>query len=151
MGFFEQIIINLGSSTWWIFGLALLLAEMLLPGMVLIWFGVAALIVGSVVWFAPLIDWRIQLVAWALLSVALLLIGRRYFRRPQAGEDTLLNDRAARFVGRVFTLAEPIVESSGRLKIDDTVWRVTGPDLPAGTRVAVTGTDGSQLKVERQG
>jgi len=60
-----------------------------------------------------------------------------------------LNRRAETYVGRTFTLERPIVDGRGRLKVDDTVWLVEGPDLPAGTRVQVTGTDNTRLRVER--
>jgi membrane protein implicated in regulation of membrane protease activity len=45
-------------------------------------------------------------------------------------------------------LTEPIVEGSGRVAIDDSIWQVRGPDAPAGTRVVVTGADGSVLTVK---
>jgi membrane protein implicated in regulation of membrane protease activity len=45
-------------------------------------------------------------------------------------------------------LADPIVEGRGRVRIDDTVWQVHGPDAPAGSRIVVTGADGSILRVE---
>jgi len=41
----------------------------------------------------------------------------------------------------------PIVDGRGRLKVDDTMWLVEGPDLPAGTRVQVTGVDNTLLRV----
>ena len=44
-------------------------------------------------------------------------------------------------------LGAPIVDGRGRLKVDDTVWLVEGPDLPAGTRVEVTGVDNTLLRV----
>jgi membrane protein implicated in regulation of membrane protease activity len=51
----------------------------------------------------------------------------------------------------VFTLEKPIVDGSGTIGIDDTVWRVTGPDAPAGSRVKVTRVDGVALHVEPAG
>jgi hypothetical protein len=60
-----------------------------------------------------------------------------------------LNRRAESYVGRMFTLDGAIVDGRGRFRVDDTVWLVEGPDLPAGTRVRVTGTDKTLLRVER--
>jgi membrane protein implicated in regulation of membrane protease activity len=48
----------------------------------------------------------------------------------------------------VFTLERPIVDGIGTVRIDDTVWRVTGPDCPAGSRVRVAHADGANLSVE---
>ncbi|MCC2108823.1 MAG: NfeD family protein, partial [Hyphomicrobiales bacterium] len=66
------------------------------------------------------------------------------------GGETGLNSRAAALVGREFTLIEPIVSGEGKAKVLDTVWRVTGADTPAGSRVRVTGVaaQGAVLKVE---
>jgi len=51
-------------------------------------------------------------------------------------------------IGRIFTLEEPIVGGNGRVRIDDSVWRISGPDLPSGARVRVASTDGAMLRVE---
>ena len=58
-----------------------------------------------------------------------------------------LNRRADALVGRVFTLEKPIIDGSGTVKIDDTVWRVAGPDAPAGSRVRIVQADGASLTV----
>ena len=52
------------------------------------------------------------------------------------------------YVGRSFTLKEPIVDGRGKLAIEDTVWEIEGPDLAAGTRVKVTAVSGMSLIVE---
>ena len=43
---------------------------------------------------------------------------------------------------------EPIRDGFGRLTLDDTIWRIAGPDLAAGEKVRVVGADGAVLKVE---
>ena len=50
-------------------------------------------------------------------------------------------------VGREFTLEKPIVDGTGTVRIDDTIWRVAGPDAPAGSRVRVVQADGASLTV----
>ena len=66
-------------------------------------------------------------------------------------DQPFLNRRTASYVGRVFTLEKPIVDGIGTVGIDDTVWRVTGPDTPAGSQVKVTRVDGAVLHVEPAG
>ena len=34
------------------------------------------------------------------------------------------------------------------LKVDETIWRVESPDLPAGAKVRVIAVDGATLKIE---
>ena len=47
----------------------------------------------------------------------------------------------------MFTLEKPIIEGWGTVRIDDTVWRVAGPDAPAGSRVKIVQADGASLTV----
>ena len=66
--------------------------------------------------------------------------------RP-AKDNPFLNRRADALVGRVFTLEKPIIDGAGTVRIDDTVWRVAGPDTPAGTGSASSQADGANLTV----
>ncbi len=144
----ETLFLQYGAWSWWLLGLLLLGAEIVVPGFVLVWFGAAAILVGTL---ALVVDWPVRSLAilWAVLSIVLLVVGRRYFRRAEASsEDPLLNDRAGRLVGRTFTLGEPLGENGGRLTVDDSTWRVRGPLLPAGARVVIRAVDGAVLVVE---
>jgi membrane protein implicated in regulation of membrane protease activity len=60
----------------------------------------------------------------------------------------LLNRRGQQYTGRIFTLDHPIVNGVGKIDVDDSTWRVKGPDLEAGTRVRVVGVDGVVFVVE---
>ena len=87
---------------------------------------------------------------FAALAIASVALGRTAFARAGSMEsERHLNRRAESYVGRMFTLDGAIVDGRGRLRVDDTVWLVEGPDLPPGTRVRVTGTDKTLLRVER--
>lgn len=136
---------------WWLLGLTLILLEMLVPGVFLLWIGLAALGTGLVVMLLPELSGPWQWVLFTGLTVALLAVGWFYFRRhPPASANPLLNRRGQQYVGRVFTLNEPIVNGRGKLRVDDTVWKVEGADCPAGVQVRVTGVDGVMLRVERE-
>jgi membrane protein implicated in regulation of membrane protease activity len=140
---------GLGDWNWLIAGVVLLGLEVFVPGNVFVWFGVAAIITGAVAWLAAL-GWQIDLIVFVVLSVVLVLVGRRLFGRGNdPGEQPFLNDRTHRIVGSVYVLGEPIIDGKGRVKIDDTRWRITGPDMPSGSRVRVIGADGPVLTVVR--
>jgi len=143
-----ELLLSLGSWNWFILGVLLLTVEVMVPGTFILWLGIAALIVGII---SRVIDWswQLQLVAFAALSVALIPAWRYFARRVDRSTDQqTLNRRTEAFVGRTFTLEQPIVDGSGVVRIGDTVWRVTGPDCPAGSRVRVTQADGADLRVE---
>jgi membrane protein implicated in regulation of membrane protease activity len=144
--FFQQ----LGPWNWVLVGLILLVLEIFfsVPGSLFLFTGIAAIIVGA---SALLFEWgwQFQLIVFAILSVALVIAGRRYFASRASTEgDSGLNERASRLVGSTFMLVEPIVDGSGRIKVGDSTWGVSGPDAPMGARVRVVGADGSILRVD---
>ncbi len=134
---------------WWIFGILCIVMEILAPGAVFMWMGIAAGAVGIAVFFAPGLQWEYQFLIFAILSVASILVARRYLRsRPIESDQPSLNRRGSQYIGRVFTLAEPIVDGRGRLHVDDTMWKIEGPESATGEKVTVTGVDGVVLRVE---
>jgi inner membrane protein len=145
----ESTIAALGPWSWFVLGLILLGLEILAPGTIFLWFGVSAMVVG-VVALAFGFGWQVHVALFLVLSIVSLLIGRRMMRRlaSEVG-DPGLNQRGSRYIGREFTLAAPLNEGAGNLSIDDTIWRITGPDLPAGAKVKVESIDGVRLVVAR--
>ena len=142
-------IVGLGVWNWFILGAILLLLELFAPGAFMLWLGLAALAVGLI---SFLIDWswQAQLVAFAAFSLALTPVWRRYAPKvEQPSNSPLLNRRADSYIGRSFTLENPIIDGVGRVRIDDTIWRVTGPDSPAGSQVRIVRAEGPNLFVER--
>ncbi|MFZ5791542.1 MAG: NfeD family protein [Pseudomonadota bacterium] len=135
---------------WWVLALLLIVIEILAPGTFFLWLGVAAGLVGLLALLVPSMGWQLQVLIFALLAVAAIYAGRAWLKRhPIETADTGLNRRADALVGQVYELAEAIRAGRGAVKVGDTVWRAEGPDLPAGSRVRVTGVSGTTLKVER--
>ncbi len=134
---------------WWIGGLVLLILEMFVPGTFFLWMGVAAGFVGLLVWLWPAMPIEYQIIVFAAGSVVNIVAWKRYEKRhPVRTDQPALNRRGEQYVGRRFTLDDPIVNGVGHLRVDDTRWRIEGPDLPAGSTVLVTGVDGTVLRVE---
>ncbi len=139
---------TLGTWNWLIFGFILMALELIAPGVFLFWLGLAALLVGLVS-FALHPSWQSQLLMFAAFAVAAVPLWRRLSRsnREASQSNPYLNRRAAALVGRVFTLEKPIIDGSGTVRVDDTIWRVAGPGAPAGSRVKVVQADGANLTV----
>jgi hypothetical protein len=139
---------------WWLLGVALMAVEAILPGFFFLWMGVAALVVGLVLTVFPL-AWTYQVLLFAVLSVGSIVAWRfRLRRHPTRTEDPLLNRRGHQYVGRVFTLDAPVVNGHGKIRVDDSTWKVVvDQDCPAGARLRIVGVDGVVLKgaVEKQG
>jgi hypothetical protein len=142
-----ELLSKLGTWNWLIIGVVLMGIETFAPGVFMLWLGLAALIVGllsfGIVW-----SWQTQIIVFAVLSVAMVPLWRNFSRRNAKPTDKpFLNKRAEGLIGRVFTLEKPIVDGIGTVKIDDTVWRVSGPDAPAGSHVKIVSADGAMLTV----
>jgi len=141
-------IVSLGHWNWFIAAAALFLIEILAPGSFMLWLGLSAILVG-VISLAFDWSWQAQLIAFAVFAVASIPAWRRFARNvEQPAEQPFLNRRAEGYVGRVVTLDKPILDGVGTIRIDDTIWRVTGPDCPAGSRVKIARADGADLLVE---
>ncbi|MGB8326489.1 MAG: NfeD family protein [Steroidobacteraceae bacterium] len=142
-------IVDLKWWHWWIAAAVLAAVETFMPGAVAIWFAASAFVVGALLLLLP-IPWQLQLVLFGALGFVAILVYRNYLRRnPDVSEQPRLNQRASQYIGREFTLLEPIVQGFGKVRIGDGVWKVAGPELPAGARVKVSGVDGTVLKVDR--
>lgn len=134
---------------WWAFGCMLLVLEVLLPAAFFIWIGIAAIALGFLVMFMPYISIESQLFIYSVISIIAMIIGRAYFvKNPIQSEQPLLNERTAQYLGRVFTVVEPIINGMGKVQIDGSFWRVEGEDCPEGTRVRIVQVSGMHLSVE---
>ena len=135
--------------SWLSIGMALILIEMLAPGLIVVWFGASALVMALIVGFFPGMGWAVQLGIFSVLSLVSLVAGRAYLKKnPVNTEGSSLNRRADQYVGRTFKLIEAIADGHGKVRVDDTIWKVIGPDLPEGASVKVTGATGTVLEVE---
>ena len=147
----DRIFFELGPWNWMVLGFVLLVMELITPGAFMLWIGIAALIIGALslaIWDAAIWTWQVQVLAFLVLSVISAVIGKTLASsRRTLSDQPLLNRPGQQFIGRMATLAEPIKDGRGRVKLGDTLWRVSGPDLPAGTQVRVTGAADTDLEL----
>lgn len=146
----EHLFPLLGKWVWFVAAGILLLFELMTPGVFFIWLATAAAVLGILDLLVDL-PWQAELLLFAVLSAVAVVAGRRVYKgRAMVPQDNpYLNRRQLGYVGRTFTLKEPIVDGRGKLAIEDTVWEIEGEDLPAGTRVKVTAVRNMGLMVER--
>lgn len=132
---------------WWLLGVVLMAIEAIAPGFFFLWMGVAALLVGLLLTLLPM-AWTYQVLLFAVLSVGSIVAWRLRLRRhPTQTQDSLLNRRGHQYVGRVFTLEAPVVNGYGKIRVDDSTWKVAvNQDCPAGARLRIVGADGVILK-----
>ena len=134
---------------WWILGSGLIILELFAPGTFFLWLGISAFLVGGLAFLLPFMAWQFEVVLFAVLTVASVVLWRKHLlKSPIETDRPFLNRRGAQLVGRTFTLVEPIINGRGKVKVGDSFWRVEGEDSPADRPVKVVSVAGVLLKVE---
>ncbi len=134
---------------WLILALLLIILEIVVPGAFFLWMGVSAGVIGLILWISPDISWESQLLLFSVISVVSIALWRiRLNKHPTESEDNTLNARTTQYIGRVFTLVEPIEDGYGKIHVDDSYWQVSGPNCEKDKKVKVISVDGMTLKVE---
>ncbi|MGV6827739.1 MAG: NfeD family protein [bacterium] len=134
---------------WFLLGVVFLILEVFAPGVFFIWLAFGAGVVGVLAWLITDLSWQWQVLLFGGLSILSAIVGRMWLvKNPIQSEQPNLNRRGQQYVGREFTLKEPIVNGIGKIQVDDSTWKIQGSDCAAGTQVKVTGVDGVVLEVE---
>jgi len=139
-----------GAWGWLALGFGLIAAEMLvLPGGFPLWIGIAAIVMAGIVAMVTM-AWQVELIVFGMLAVAASVIAwKLHYRGSRVDAADGMHDRVEQLMGREFVLDQGTENGAGRIRVDDTVWRVTGPKMAVGAKVRVTGADGATLTVER--
>jgi inner membrane protein len=140
----------IGPWAWWIVAGLLLIGELLMPGIFLLWLGVAAAATGVLDLVFDM-GWKSEVVAFAVLSALSVFVSWKFklgMRNPET-DTPYLNNPLQAMIGKRYTLLEPMINGRGKLKIDDTLWDIEGPDVAVGETIRITGINGLKLIIER--
>ncbi len=145
-----ELLENLTNWHWFILAVILFVLEVFAPGAVFMWIAIAAAVMGLILSLFTGISWEYQLFLFAILSVASLFVWRKIAaKHPLESDQPQLNRRGMQYVGRTFTLEEPVVNGRGRIRVDDTTWKIEGEDCAVGETVKVVKVDGAVLQIEK--
>ncbi|WP_028695553.1 NfeD family protein [Pseudomonas cremoricolorata] len=138
--------------TWLVFGVALILLELILPTFFIIWFGIGAVLVALIALVAPSLNLATQVLLWVLFSSVTTLLWFKLFRRKKA--DTRWT--ADSVIGEVGLLTASVSEfQKGRVRFQKPVlgneeWVcVADTDIAAGERVRLTAIEGNTARITR--
>jgi membrane protein implicated in regulation of membrane protease activity len=140
---------------WIVFGVLLILSEIALASFFVLWFGIAAIIVGGVLFFFPVLSLNGQILLWTVLSTLLAVAWFKYLKplsidRTKAG---LSREAIVGEVGQVISV--PNESRRGRLRFPAPVlgadeWEIISTEtLAEGDRVRVKDVSGNSLMVEK--
>ena len=144
MGF----LVTLTPWHWLTAAVLLLVIEMLVGSYYLLWVSFAAFLVGILQWIFG-IGWGAQMVLFTLVAILSVIAWYIYDKkRDKSSSRPNLNKRGHQYIGRTFQLSDAIVNGVGKIKVDDSTWKVQGDDAPVDTAVRVKDIDGTELIVE---
>lgn len=128
-------------TTWIVAGAVLIVLELIVPGMVLVFLGVGALLVAFLVWLGLVQTWVASITIWFIASLVLLLVLRGFFQRFMSGEaETQSTDEDFDAYGEVVDVVEAIGPGKeGRIRYRGTTWQAACYDntLEAGTKAQI--------------
>jgi membrane protein implicated in regulation of membrane protease activity len=135
---------------WWVVALVLLVIELLAPGFYFLWMAASGFVTGLLLWLLPALDIKLQIFIFSVLSMASVIAWKLYGKKhPITTDHPLLNKRGQQYIGRVFSLYQPIENGEGKIKVDDSIWKVHGEDCDIHTKVKVTAIRGTVFDVEK--
>jgi membrane protein implicated in regulation of membrane protease activity len=142
--------------SWIAAGLVLVALELVVPGFVIFFFGLGAVLTGLVLFVVPGLSSSLQILLFAVASLLLLVTCRRFMPKSFRGRSTQAegdpdDDEVAGSIARV---AAPGLSAGheGKVEFRGTLWnaRAEGSDdLAAGTEVVVVRRENLLLVVRR--
>jgi hypothetical protein len=137
---------------WWVLAISLLMLEFLALGTFgsfFLWPAIASAALGFLMLLFPMLPLQVQVLILGVISIVSVIIGRVYLgKHPLSQDQPFLNQRGAELVGRVYEVSDAIVNGIGKIRVNDGMWAVEGPDCPVGTNVKVLSSGSVRLKVE---
>jgi hypothetical protein len=135
---------------WWVIGFILLVLEILTPGYFFMWMAASGFLTGAIVLLLPATGMNMQILIFSVLSVVAIIVWKFYGKRhPTESDQPLLNKRGVQYIGRIFNLYQPIKNGEGKIKVDDSIWKVHGEDCDINSRVKVVAIRGTVFDVEK--
>lgn len=138
-----------GWSAWLIFGFALLILEIAIPGIFVVWWGFAAILVAGLLGLVPTLNLAWQATLFAILAIIFSLLWWKYQhgKDVQADQSSELNARDHTMIGTQGAIVALLENGIARGKFGDTTWRVAGENLKLGDKVTVYKVEGITLFV----
>ncbi len=137
---------------WFLIGAGLLLFEFTAPGLVILFFGVGALITSIACWLGMADTMQTQLLIFSIASLACLLTLRKYVQKWFVGDsESESAEMSTEFIEQVVkvVIAIPGGAARGKVELKGADWNATSTEPHAvGDMVTVIERDGLNLIVE---
>jgi len=150
MDFFEWVA-DLSGWYWLAMGILFIALEMLIPSFIVVWPGLAAILIAALVAIFPNISGEWLLTIFASLSIALIFVGRAFAIRLRKKEPpNTLNSRAESMIGRQAKVVS-FANGEGKVTVSGVQWPATwldGEIAAEGQSVVISAASGVNLTVK---
>ena len=144
-------------AEWWLWavgGISLIIAELVVPAFVLIWFGLGGLVVSLMVAIFPDVGLTTELAVWLVVSLGLAISWFKLFKPNYHKTRVGMSD--ANIIGEIGLVTQDLaLFQKGEVRfqkpmVGSDVWPcIADEPIAAGDRVRVLKVEGSLLKVEK--
>ena len=141
---------GMSPAYWLILGVVLIVVEVAAPGMVSIFFGLAALVVALLTWVVPMAPW-LQWMLFAALAILLLVLLRKWLKGIFTGRSSQAKSVDVDIVGQRAVVTQRIeANRPGKVELRGANWNAEASvTLEPGTPVKVVKQESIVLTVER--
>ena len=141
---------------WIVFGIALMSLEILLTSFIVLWFGLAGLIVGALLWLWPSLAFEWQVLIWTVLSIGIAVAWFKFIK-PLSVDKTKAGLAKESLLGQVgMVIACPQEKQRGVLRLpapllgsDEWPFIIDNQTVNLGDRVKITGISGNTMLVQK--
>lgn len=137
------------ASLWTLIGVLLILSELALPGVIAVFFGLAALLIGLLLFLDVPIGPPAQILLFGVLGAALLLLARNRLKPRFRGQEKTGGGGSEVLPEGTRALAQTdFARGAGVVSLNGVRWNAESPDaIRAGDPVWLVGRRGLVLKV----
>jgi inner membrane protein len=140
------------TPVYWLYaGIVLMILEVMTPGLVLMFFGLSALVVSLITWLVPDMPQVAQWLLFSVFSVLFVLLLRKTLKKTFSGTSEVTEDLFDSFTGKRAVVVELITPlRPGRVEFNGSNWTAEAEEeLAVGTNVRIRGKKNLTLTVEK--
>lgn len=144
------------ATVWFVIGLALILLEFAVPGVILVFFGLGAWVVTLTTYIGLTSSLESQLLVFSVSSILLLVFLRKWIKGKFHGHVRDVQDLSKNldeFVGSTVVVLREILpgKQGGAVEFKGAFWGAVSDDhMNAGDEATITGVKGITLRVRKK-
>ena len=138
-------------AIWLIVAISLMVAEFIVPGGIVIFLGLSAMIVSGLVYLEWIISLTHALITWFIVSIIFMFFVRSLFMKYFEGDSLVQEvDEDIQLIGKEVEVIEDVSpDIQGRIRMRDTTWVATSEEIiNQGELAIVKSIDGSILIIK---